>query len=88
MSSQTGSPGLHAPADIGGGYDPFLAAHPAVLVHDVGLDTFEQAWHDQNARCPQCRKGTAKDRGESPANQRRWVRFSCGDVISPEHTAG
>ena len=88
MPSQTSSPGLHAPTDIGGAFDPFLATHPTVLVHDVELDTFEQAWQDRDSRCPQCHQGTPEDRGTSPANQRQWVRFSCGDVISPEHTAG
>lgn len=86
--TSTGHASPHAPTDIGGGYDPFLATHPTVLVHDVGLDTFEQAWQDRDSACPQCRGGTPQDRGTSPANQRQWVRFSCGDVISPEHTAG
>ena len=88
MTSHTGSASLHAPTDIGGRYDPFLATHPTVLVHDVGLDTFEHAWHDRDSSCPQCHHGTPRDRGTSPANQHQWVRFSCGDVISPEQTAG
>lgn len=88
MTRQTGGAVLHAPQDVSGAYDPFLATHPTVLVHDVGLEVFDQAWQDRDAVCPQCRQGTAEDRGTSPANQREWVRFSCGDVISPEHTAG
>lgn len=88
MTSQTGSPGVHAPNDIGGSYDPFVATHPTVLVHDAGLDEFEDAWRNQESLCTQCHLGTPEERGTSPANQRRWVRFSCGDVISPEQTAG
>jgi hypothetical protein len=88
MPSQTSSRGLHAPTDVSADYDPFLATHPTVLVHDADLETLERAWHDSDAQCPQCHYGTADQRGTSPANQRRWVRFTCGDVIAQEQTAG
>ncbi|HET9172932.1 MAG TPA: hypothetical protein VFN97_26125 [Actinospica sp.] len=76
------------PHDVGDAYDPFRASDPPVLVHDAGLDTFEHAWEDREARCPQCRRGTADERGTAPLDGRRWVRFTCGDVIAVEHTAG
>ena len=76
------------PSDSGGDYDPFRTHHPAVLVHDVGLETFERSWNDRAAPCPQCRRGTAEERGTAPLDGRRWVRFTCGDVIAVEHTAG
>lgn len=76
------------PSDVGDAYDPFRAAHPAVLVHDVGLDTFERAWSDRESRCPQCKRGTADERGTASLDGRRWVHFTCGDVIAVEHTPG
>ena len=90
MNDRTKSLGdtIRPPHDSGGGYDPFRATHPTVLVHDVGLETFERAWRDHEARCPQCRRGTADERGTAPLDQQRWVRFTCGDVIAVEHTAG
>ena len=89
MTSSTASQGeVQAPTDIGSAYDPFYATHPTVLVHDVGLDTFELAWRDRDSRCPQCRGGTPEERGTSPERQRRWVRYTCGDVIAIEETAG
>ncbi|MBR7839477.1 hypothetical protein KDL01_39845 [Actinospica durhamensis] len=77
-----------APTDLGESYDPFRATKPAVLVHDAESDVFERAWEDRATRCPQCHRGTAKDRGASAFDHRRWVRFSCGDVIGLEQTAG
>ena len=77
-----------APTDIGAEFDPFHATRPTVLVHDVSLDTFERAWRDRDSRCPQCREGTADDRGTSPIGRQRWVRFTCGDVIGVEQSAG
>lgn len=88
MTSQTSTPDVGAPADMGAADDPFLATHPTVLVHDVSLETFERAWRDRGSQCPQCRGGTAHERGTAAPSQRRWVRFSCGDVISQEQTAG
>ena len=76
-----------APTDIGAAYDPIHATHPAVLVHDVDLDTFEHAWTDCETRCPQCRAGVPDARGTSPFEQ-RWVHFTCGDVIELEQSAG
>ncbi|MBR7828035.1 hypothetical protein KDK95_17090 [Actinospica sp. MGRD01-02] len=78
----------HPPSDLGESYDPFRATHPTVLVHDTSVEVFERAWDDSDSRCPQCRRGTAAERGTAPLDQRRWVRFTCGDVIAVEHTAG
>jgi hypothetical protein len=88
MTGQTESRHPQAPTDIGASYDPFRAHHPTVLVHDVGLEAFERAWHDSDSRCPQCRRGTPHERGTTDFDQRRWVRFTCGDVIALEQTAG
>lgn len=77
-----------APSDADGADDPFRSSDPADIVHDVGLDVFESAWEDGGAHCPQCRRGTAAERGTSQFDHRRWVRFSCGDVVSQEQTAG
>jgi len=79
-------------------FDPFVAHHPAVLVHEVdGLD-FERAWQaaapeaDAAAEgglvCLVCGEGRLRDRGMSPRNSRPWIRFSCGDVVTQEVTAG
>lgn len=76
------------PTDIGEAYDPFRSTNPTVIVHDVSLEALERAWRDRASRCPQCRRGTADERGTSSIDQRRWVRFTCGDVIAQEQTAG
>jgi hypothetical protein len=85
------------------GFDPFRAADPPVLVHDVGLPEFERAWAQDSGensgagndddgggtvRCPICGEGTVDERGVAPASQRAWVRFSCGDFVTQESTAG
>ena len=88
MTGRTESTGPKAPADVVDGYDPFRATRPTVLVHDVDLATFELAWRDSETRCPLCGRGTAGERGASPFDDRRWVRFTCGDVIAVEQTAG
>lgn len=77
-----------SPTDISAAYDPFRSTNPTVVVHDVGLDAFERAWRDRDSRCPQCRRGTADERGTTDVDQRRWVRFTCGDVVAQEQTAG
>jgi hypothetical protein len=74
-------------------FDPFRAADPPVLVHDVNLSEFERAWAQDSgesgaARCPICREGTVQQRGVAPQSHRPWVRFSCGDYITQESTAG
>jgi hypothetical protein len=76
------------PTDVGDAYDPFQATRPAIVVHDVDTDTFEQAWNDRETRCPQCGKGTPDRRGESPFDHRRWVGFTCEDFVALEQTAG
>ena len=83
MATQT-----HPPVDAGAAPDPFHAVRPTILVHDVDLETFERAWRDCDSRCPQCRIGTADERGTDPVGKRRWVHFTCGDVIAVEHSAG
>jgi hypothetical protein len=83
MTEQT-----QAPTDIGAAYDPYRSTNPTVIVHDVGVDAFDLAWRDRDSRCPQCRRGTPDERGTAPLDHRRWVRFTCGDVISIEQTAG
>ena len=88
VSHDARSQALSPPTDLGQSYDPFRATHPTVLVHDADSDVFEQAWEDRTARCPQCHNGTAEARGTTSFDHRRWVRFSCGDVISVEQTAG
>jgi hypothetical protein len=88
MTGQTENRQPQAPTDIGDAYDPFRATHPTVLVHDVGAGTFERAWRDRDSRCPLCRRGTPDERGAAAFDQRRWVRFTCGDVIAVEQTAG
>lgn len=90
MTQTEPAPGAapHPPSDSGESFDPFHATHPTVLVHDVSLDTFERAWQDSDSRCPQCRRGTSHERGTDPVGKRRWVRFTCGDVIAVEQSAG
>jgi hypothetical protein len=83
MATQT-----HPPLDAGGTHDPFHATRPTILVHDVDLMTFERAWRDADARCPQGDNGTADERGTEPIGKRRWVHFTCGDVIAVEFSAG
>jgi hypothetical protein len=68
-------------------FDPFRATDPPVLVHDASPHDFERAWRGVEERaaadkpqCPICHEGTPAERGV--------VRFSCGDMITPEHTAG
>ena len=87
MTETTGGPGPQQ-HDYGETYDPFRAAHPAVLVHDVGLEIFERAWREPDTPCPQCHSGSVAERGTAPLDERRWIRFSCGDFIAVEHTAG
>lgn len=73
-------------------FDPFLASDPPVLVHEASMAEFERAWKGADVqgdpeRCPICRKGTPAEHGTG-RNKRGWVRFSCGDVITQESTAG
>ena len=77
-----------APTDLSESYDPFRASKPAVLVHDAEDDVFERAWADRSTECPQCHQGNAEARGTAAPDLRRWVRFSCGDVIDEEMRAG
>ena len=58
-------------------FDPFTASDPPVLVHEV------EGW-----QCPVCGQGKQRDRGVSEHNQRPWIRYSCGDVVAQEITAG
>jgi hypothetical protein len=88
VSHEARSRAVSPPTDLGESYDPFRATHPAVLVHDAESDVFEQAWSNRSTRCPQCHNGTAEARGNAAFDHRRWVRFSCGDVISLEQAAG
>jgi hypothetical protein len=74
-------------------FDPFVANHPAVLVHEVDGPDFEEAWKRSGAEggnpvCPICGEAGAKDRGVSPRTTRAWIQFSCGDLIAQEITAG
>ena len=73
-------------------FDPFVAHHPPVLVHEVDGPDFERAWQaaaaDEGVVCPVCGEGSFRDRGSSPRNSRAWMRFSCGDVVTQEVTAG
>jgi len=78
-------------------FDPFVAHHPAVLVHEMDGPDFERAWKlagapdavaESRVVCPVCGDGHLRDRGTSPRNSRAWIRFSCGDVVTQEVTAG
>lgn len=74
-------------------FDPFTAADPPVLVHEVGTREFEEAWADSGkgndqVTCPQCGQGHAEEQGVSEAKNRPWIRFSCGDYVAQEITAG
>lgn len=73
-------------------FDPFTSADPPVLVHEVGAREFEAAWAggkgDDQVRCPQCGQGHAEEQGVSEANGQAWIRFSCGDYVAKEITAG
>lgn len=73
-------------------FDPFVAHHPPVLVHEVDGPDFERAWQAAEAEgdvvCPVCGEGRLRDRGTSPRKSRPWIRFSCGDVVTQEITAG
>ena len=88
VSHKARSRGVSAPRDLGESYDPFRAVHPVVLVHDAEYDVFERAWSDRSTECPQCHHGTAEARGSTSFDHRRWLRFSCGDIIDLEQTAG
>lgn len=71
--------------------DPFLASDPPVLVHEIDTADFERAWSvpdDERINCPVCGEGHPKDRGVSTAKNRPWIRFTCGDVVAQEITAG
>jgi hypothetical protein len=64
-----------------------------VLVHEVDGPDFERSWHgfdreDEAQRCPVCGEGKPRDRGVSEHKQRPWIRYSCGDVVAQEVTAG
>jgi hypothetical protein len=74
-------------------YDPFTESNPAVLVHEVDGPDFEAAWsrfdaEDAPPLCPVCRQGRTRERGTSPHKNRPWIRYSCGDVVAQEITAG
>lgn len=73
-------------------FDPFVAHDPPVLVHEVDGPDFERAWQEAGAHadiaCPVCGEGHLRDRGMSPRNSRPWIRFSCGDIVTQEVTAG
>lgn len=74
-------------------YDPFTASDPPVLVHEVDGPDFERSWHDfdredEGRKCPVCGEGKQRDRGVSEHKQRPWIRYSCGDVVAQEITAG
>jgi hypothetical protein len=80
-------------ARLGSTFDPFRAHHPAILVHDVGAMEFDAAWaaciaHSSATACPICHKGTPAECGHAPSDDRAWIRFSCGDVIAEEQSAG
>jgi hypothetical protein len=74
-------------------FDPFTAADPPVIVHEIDPSDFEKAWHgpangEENLVCPVCGRGTERDRGVSPHTSRPWVRYSCNDFVAQETTAG
>ena len=74
-------------------FDPFTASDPPVLVHEVDGPEFEAAWKqvtggEESVTCPICGQQGAAEHGTSPNNQRPWIRFVCGDVVSQEITAG
>ena len=74
-------------------FDPFLAHHPPVLVHEVDGPDFQDAWKrfaapGERPLCPVCGEGRAQDRGTSSPTMREWMLFSCGDFIAQEITAG
>lgn len=67
-------------------FDPFRPADPPTPIHDVSEIQFDPFWDERERRlagspCPVCGNGTAVEHGTS-ANNRAWIRFSCGDVIS------
>lgn len=74
-------------------FDPFLAADPPVIVHEIGGHEFEDAWKDvsegkNQLSCPQCGQGHAEEHGVSEAKNQAWIRYSCGDYVTQEVTAG
>lgn len=73
-------------------FDPFVASDPPVLVHEVDGKDFEDAWTRFDAAdqpvCPICRNGSPADRGTARHSNRPWIRFSCGDFVAREVTAG
>jgi hypothetical protein len=73
-------------------FDPFTVSDPPVLVHEVDGKVFEEAWTRFDAAdkpaCPICGEGDPQDHGHSPYTTQQWIRFSCGDFISREVTAG
>ena len=71
-------------------FDPFVAHHPAVRVRELVGPAFERAGKaaEGGVACPVCGEGRLQDRGTSPHNSRPWIRFSCGDVVTQEVTAG
>jgi hypothetical protein len=74
-------------------FDPFVASDPPVLVHEIDGRDFDEAWKDFQAEgdrfvCPVCGQGRQRDRATSPHTKREWIRYSCGDVVAAEVTAG
>lgn len=73
--------------------DPFVDTDPAVVVHEIDPHEFEDLWHSDETvastvTCPVCSRGKLVARDTSPAKQREWIAFSCGDVVAAEITAG
>lgn len=78
-------------------FDPFAAFDPPVLVHELDGPNFEAAWTQattageearEETACPMCGQRGVTQHGTSPNNQRPWIRFACGDVVTQEITAG
>lgn len=68
--------------------DPFYAAKPYAPVHEIIGRDFDLAWLRAEAAeavlCPRCRQGVAVERGFSWFQERRWISFSCGEIVAAQ----
>lgn len=74
-------------------FDPFVETNPPVLVHEMDGADFQAAWNrlaagDDAVDCPLCGRRGVTNYGTSPRNSRPWIRFTCGDVVTQELSAG
>ena len=65
-------------------FDPFRSTETPVDVRDLNAADFDPFWNNRTGdiRCPLCGAGAPEGHGISAANQRPWIRYSCGHTIA------